>query len=284
MKNLNSLANDMLYGDIVGRIAKERNIGLTEARTVISEMSFSQYRLLTELITPPSGQTIGPIGSTGSSNLAKPTPTAQPSPMTKGQAAASGGLLTPPKIGDTVNVPGPNNVPIPVQLTRVDTGKNTVRYKSPITGRDEDIGVDKLSPAATSNNSPDSGNAVAGPATAGTPGLPPTGGTGQVTEDAELARLLELAGIPESCSGGASGVGGIAVSATPMGKPSKKVIRRTEEGTLNTQYKRKRPEQTIAGDRKPLPGMHKLNADLSATPGKSAAGSAFNGKREKRVR
>jgi len=57
------IINSLAHGDMVQKLAKERCIGLTEARMLISEMSFIEYRALEEAsadITPPSGQPLSP--------------------------------------------------------------------------------------------------------------------------------------------------------------------------------------------------------------------------------
>jgi hypothetical protein len=190
------------------------------------------------------------------------------SPLAKGQAAASGGLPTPPTVGQTVNVPGPNNLPIPIQITRIDANNNTVRYKSPITGQDEDIGVDKLTPATSGNSSPESNNAVAGTGTATQP----------TQESKDIARMRQLAGIAEDCSGGATGAGSIAIAPVAMGKMKK---RQYPEESLKVEYKPKTAAKTIIGDTKPAQASGKLSADLAAS-GKVSAGRINNGRKRTR--
>ena len=252
----------LIYGDVVEKLAEDRKISLEEARRQLYNMSFTEYMILTELVTPPSGQTIGPTGTTttpGFANLAKPSPMAPAAALSKGQAAASGGLPTPPEIGGTYNVPGPNNLPVPVQITRVDKNNNTVRYKSPITGRDEDIGMDKLTPATAGNSSPEAKNAVAGDA-------------GQVAE--ELTRLRQLAGISENCSAGATGAGAIAVAPAAMGTVKK---RQPTEEARKKEYVRTEPAKSIIGDTKPNQASGELSANNQANGIQSAS-------RKKRVK
>jgi hypothetical protein len=55
--------NSLMYGDAVEKLIKERNINITEARAIISEMSFSDYCNLVEAsadIIPPSGKPLSP--------------------------------------------------------------------------------------------------------------------------------------------------------------------------------------------------------------------------------
>lgn len=64
------IINSMIRGDILEKLTQSRNIGLVEARSIISRMSFSEYKALDEAsadITPPSGQKLGstPNATTG---------------------------------------------------------------------------------------------------------------------------------------------------------------------------------------------------------------------------
>ena len=58
-----TIINSLIYGDMVQKLAKEKCIGLTEARLLISQMSFNEYRSLEEAsadIIPPSGKPLSP--------------------------------------------------------------------------------------------------------------------------------------------------------------------------------------------------------------------------------
>jgi len=92
-------------------------------------------------------------------------------------------------------------------------------------------------------------------------------------EDRELMRLRELAGIGEDCSGGAVGAGAIASSTAMMPGKRKKT---TEEGSLKSEYTRKIPAKTIAGDTKPNQASGQLSANLAAS-GKPSASRTNNG-------
>jgi hypothetical protein len=92
-------------------------------------------------------------------------------------------------------------------------------------------------------------------------------------EDQELMRLKELAGIGEDCSGGAVGAGAIASSTAIIPGKRRKT---TEEGALKSEYTRKIPAKTIAGDTKPNQASGQLSANLAAS-GKPSASRTNNG-------
>jgi hypothetical protein len=272
MKKLDSLANDMIYGDVVRRIAEERNIDLTEARDIMSKMSFREYRIFEATVTPPSGNTIGPT-----------TQPAQNQNDQANQAASSNngtvksiwpGNGAPIEVGMTVGTVDRNNMPVPGTVTTVDKTGNGVKVKNPTTGQDQWVNIDTLQPF------------LAGGKSAPAPGQPgnqtdqqgAVAQTGRVAEDAELSRMLQLAGIQEDCSGGATGAGSIAVAPAAMGGIRK---REPADEALNTEYTPKGPAKTIVGDTKPNQASGKLSADLAAS-GKKAAGRINNGR--KRVR
>jgi hypothetical protein len=273
MKKLDSLANEMIYGDIVQKIAEERNIGITEARDVVSKISFKEYQILEATVTPPSGSAIGPT-----------TQPVQNQNDQANQAAASNasgakgiwpGKGAPIEVGMTVGSMDRNNLPVPGTVTTVDKAGNGVKVKNPTTGQDQWMNIDSLQPYMVG----------------GKPGTPAPGQpgnqtdqqgalaqTGKVAEDAELSRMLQLAGIQENCSGGATGAGAIAMAPTAMGGIRK---REPAEEALKPEYTPKGPAKTIVGDTKPNQATGKLSADLAAS-GRKAAGRINNGK--KRVR
>lgn len=272
MKKLDTLANDMIYGDIVKRIAEERGIDLTEARTVVSNMSFKEYQLSEQTVPAPSGQTIAPTGSTaGNQNVAA------------NQAAAGGATAgapsyikgTIPKEGQSVGVKSRAGLPLQGTIKRVDQMKNGVIVFNPETQKEEWMNISTLEPFMVGNKTT--------PAKLGQPGnQTDTQGAlaqaGRVAEDAELSRMLQLAGVQESCSGGATGAGAIAMAAKPLGKMQK---REPAEEALKPEYTPKKPAETIIGDTKPNQASGKLSADLAAS-GRKAAGRINNGR--KRVR
>lgn len=259
MKKLDNLANDLIYGDMVHKLAAQRNIGLTEARVLISEMSFTEYRKLEEdntTIVPPSGNTLAPTTQN--------TQQAQANSPTNAKATWSGkGPIT---VGMTVGVKGPNGLPVPGEVSQVDMGAKGVKVKNPTTGQDEWMNMDTLQPFMAASK-PGSGNIQ-----------PDTQQPTQEAEDAAgLTRLRELAGIAENCSAGATGAGAIAMAPTAMGKVKK---RQYPEESLQAEYTPKSPAKTIIGDTKPNQATGKLSADLAAS-GKVSAGRTNNGRKKR---
>lgn len=259
MKKLDTLANDLIYGDMVHKLATQRNIGLTEARVAIAEMSFKEYRNLEEdntAITPPSGNTLGPNTQNTQQQQAN-------APGAKSTWSGKG----PVTVGMTVGVKGPNGLPAPGEVSQVDMGAKGVKVKNPTTGQDEWMNIDTLQPFMAANEP-------------GSQNIQP--GTQQPTQEeqdiAGLSRLRELAGIAENCSGGATGAGSIAISPAPMGKIKK---REYPEESLQTEYTPKTAAKTIIGDTKPHQATGKLSADLAAS-GKVAAGRINNGRKRAR--
>jgi hypothetical protein len=257
MKKLDMLANDIIYGDMVHKLAAQRNIGLTEARALMAQMSFVDYRKLSEdntAITPPSGQTIGPSATGNKSQPATSAPTKVKS-IWPGKGA-------PVEVGMTVGVKGPNGVPVPGEVSQVDMSANGVKIKNPTTGEMEWMNTDTLEPFLVGAESPGASQAQK-PA---------------VDEDNGLNRILELAGIRENASSGATGAGAIAVAPAAMGGMKR---RQPADEALKAEYTPKQAAKTIVGDTKPAQASGKLSADLAAS-GKVSAGRTNNGR--KRVR
>jgi len=261
------LANDIIYGDMVHKLAAQRNIGLTEARTILSQMSFIDYRKLSEdntSITPPSGNTLGPTTQNTQQQQANAPTNAKSTWTGKG----------PINVGMTVGLKGPNGLPVPGQVSQVDMGAKGVKVKNPTTGQDEWMNMDTLQPfmAAGGNTSQ---NIQPGTQPPAQPGTQPTQEQQDVTD---LSRLRELAGIKEECSGGATGAGSIAIAPAAMGKMKK---RQYPEESLQAEYTPKTSAKTIVGDTKPAQASGKLSADLAAS-GKVSAGRINNGRKRAR--
>lgn len=251
MKKLNELANDLIYGDMVYKLAAQENIGLTEARYLLSQMSFTEYRKLSEdntTIVPPSGT---PIGPTSQGSQQKPAANAAKATWTgKG----------PLSVGMTVGLKGPNGLPVPGEVSQVDMSAKGVKVKNPTTGQTEWMNIDALQPFM----------AATGGATQNIqPGAQPT------QEEMDLVRLRELAGIKENCSGGATGAGAIAIAPVSMGKVKR---RQPAEEALKSEYTPKGPAKTVVGDTKPSQASGKLSADLAAS-GKVSASRTNNGRK-----
>lgn len=245
------IINAIAYGDQVRRIAAERNIGLSEARLAISQMSFIEYRNLEEaVITPPSGQTIAPTAS--------PQKTGAPAVAPQKMKAIWPGKGAPVEVGMTVGLKGPNGLPVPGEISQVDMSAKGVKVKNPTTGQDEWTNMDALEPFMAGA---EQGQNI-------TPGQQPT------AEDvSSLARMRKLAGISEDCSGGATGAGAIAVAPAALGKVKR---RQSTEEQVKKEYTPKEAAKTIVGDTKPNQASGELSANLAAR-GKKTASRINNG-------
>jgi len=97
------IINSLIHGDMIHKLADARNIGLSEARMLISQMSFNEYRSLDEAsadIIPPSGKPLSPTT----------TPGQQSSPPPSGSQPAAAGptpVKTPPSDPRGVQVRNP---------------------------------------------------------------------------------------------------------------------------------------------------------------------------------
>jgi len=81
----NPKINSLKYDDAVSRLMEGKNISATEARRIISEMSFADYHRLIEAtadIVPPSGRVISPQQQAAQD---QPAPVAGQAPATPGQ-------------------------------------------------------------------------------------------------------------------------------------------------------------------------------------------------------
>jgi hypothetical protein len=255
------IIRSLMYGDIVKQIANEKNIGLTEARLLLSQMSFTQYHNLVEAsadITPPSGNPLGPTSGSQQKTGQAQTGPSQVKAIWPGKGA-------PVEIGMTVGLKGPNGLPIPGQVSQVDMNSKGVKIKNPTTGQDEWRNTDELEPFMASGQPGQQGQNIQ-------PGTQP--GTQPTVEDAQLNRLRELAGIKENCSAGATGAGGIAVAPMPMGTVKRR--QETDEQAPPKEYTPRGPAKTIVGDTKPHQASGELSANLAAR-GKKTASRKNNG-------
>lgn len=223
----------------------------------VKESSFKDYVAEAGVqIAPPSGQTIAPTGA---------APTAPTGTATSGAnnvKAIWPGAGAPLQQGMTVGLKGPNGLPIPGQVSQVDQGADGAKVRNPTTGQDEWYNNDDLQPFMAKGQLP------AGQGQAQQP----------TTEDTELIRLKELAGLGklgESCSAGATGAGAIAVA--PTGGANRPMKRREyAQDAKPVEYTPKEPAKTIIGDTKPHQATGKLSADLAAR-GQKSAGRTNNG-------
>lgn len=239
----------LMYGDIVDHLAKNKNISITEARTLVSKMSFREYTAIVEVITPPSGQAIGPAASTPKQATKAPTP------GTSSITSIWPGGNAPVEKGMTVGTAGPNNTPVPGTVSQVDMQAKGVKIKNPTTGKEEWQNIDTLQPFAAQ----------------GQPGTPQT-----TTEDAaQLSRLRELAGIKEDASAGSISASAIAIAPT---SPSTMRRRQPTDEKLKKEYT-PGSAKTIIGDTKPNQASGELSATLAAN-GKKTATRTRNGFRK----
>lgn len=267
MKKLDILANDMIHGDMVHKLAAQRNIGLSEARIILSQMSFIDYRALSEdntSITPPSGNTLGSTTQNTQQQQANAPTNAKSTWTGKG----------PINVGMTVGIKGPNGLPVPGSVSQVDMGAKGVKVKNPTTGQDEWMNMDTLQPFIVAGGNT-SQNIQPGTQQPAQSGMQPTQEQQDITD---LTRLRELAGIKEECSGGATGAGSIAIAPAAMGKMKR---RQYPEESLKAEYTPKTSAKTIIGDTKPAQASGKLSADLAAS-GKISAGRINNGRKRTR--
>lgn len=241
------IINTIAYGDLVEQIATDRNIGITEARNIMSSMSFYEYLTLSETIVPPSGQTIGP-----GANQQATAPTAGANAI----KSIWPGKGAPLEVGMTVGLKGPNGAPAPGQISQVDAAGKGVKIKNPVTGQDEWANMDDLDTFMAQDNQ--SQNIQ--------PGAQPT------SESKNLLRLRQLAGIREDASCGATGAGAIAIAPASMGTTK----RQPTDEHLNKEYTPKNPAKTIIGDTKPNQASGELSANLAAR-GKKTASRNNNG-------
>jgi len=256
--NLKDFTNYLLHKEIVGNLAESKGISFDEAKGTISQMSFAEYHRLGEaIITPPSGQTIAPTATPQKAGAATTSP--------QKMKAIWPGMGAPVEVGMTVGLKGPNGLPVPGQVSQVDAGAKGVKVKNPTTGQEEWANMDSLEPFMA--GAEQGQNIQPGQQTVQT-GQQPT------AEDInDLARLRELAGIKEDCSGGATGAGAIAVAPSAMGTVKR---RQPTDEQLKKEYTPKEAAKTIVGDTKPNQASGELSANL-AVRGKKTASRANNG-------
>jgi len=255
MLSNNSKITSLMYENMIEKYAKMHKLDLQESKEAISVMSFKEYLSLLEAsadIVPPSGNPIGKSTAAPSNSM----------PAEKGAAGAAGanksamwpGKGTPVQQGMTVSIKGPDGMPVPGQITQVDNSRNAVAIKNPMTGQDEWHNNDALEPFKDKAS----------------PGGQPVQ---QTTENKDIARMRQLAGIAENCSGGATGAGAIAIAPTAMGSMKK---RQEVDEAPPREYTPKGPAKTIIGDTKPGQASGELSANL-AVRGKKTASRTNNG-------
>lgn len=261
----NSTITDLIYENIVEKLANLKGISINESKDAISKMSFKQYHKLVEAnganIPSPSGAgTIGPQGTSSGTTV----PSSDPSKPPTGKPAVAWSPGMPVLPGATVGVNGMNGKKIPGTVSNVDKSKNTVDVTDDTTGQITTHGINDLSAIAAKQGIQQ------------TQQQPQQPGQQQAQQmEEELSRLKQLAGIAEdgSCGGtGAGAVGGgvpVSLGGTKRRQPVKEVD--AVEQQMNG---------TLAGD---IGNAHKASEKLSANlvkGNKPAAGNAGNGKRD----
>lgn len=309
----NMIKNDpkivsLMYGNMVEDLMKSNDIGIDEARKMISEMSFLEYRNALEatLVQPSNDfstvkatypnpsqvqQTAElepgedeqmtmkkeditpPSGDTiGPSSSGTNTGNQTTSSGTSAPAGVTSlwpGHGAPVSVGMTVGLKGPEGLPVPGQITQVDNGAKGAKVRNPTTGQEEWANLSNLQPYMAQ------GGKQSQPAAPAQPNL----NQQMTTEDDEmLLRLRELAGIKETCSAGATGAGSIAIAPSAMGNIKRRSYPVTE---LKTEYTPKEAAKTIIGDTKPNQASGELSANLAAS-GKSTASRINNGRKRRR--
>ena len=222
----------MINGNILDTIAERHGVDAVQARSILSEMSFLEYMSLTEnTVTPPSGQQVG-SKSSGTGD------TANTAPNNKMWANPN----APITAGMTVGVKDPKGQVMPMQVSQVDQNASGVKVRDMTTGKEEWYNKDQLATMGITTENDDNGDTS--------------------EDDAELTRILELAGISEMASAGASCAGAIAAGPSGMGTTRK---RSQESVTLDSEHNRDTPYKSIIGDTKPAQASGQLSANLAAS-------------------
>lgn len=224
--------NQMINGDVLQLIAESRGVDIAQARHILSKMSFLEHMRLRENITPPSGQK---IGAQTAANKQPTNGTTASSAGNKPDAKVWGNPNAPITPGMTVGVNSDNGVITPMQVSQVDQNASGVKVKDPTTGKETWYNKEQLVTMGV-NEADDQ-------------------------DDEQLGRILELAGIKEMSSAGATSAGAIAAAPAPVGKTR----RRTEETALRSEHTRKTPYETVIGDTKPAQASGQLSANLAAS-------------------
>lgn len=251
MNILKNITNSLLYDMMIKSISESKNITEDEAKKEISAMSFSEYHRLCEAgtsIVPPSGQTISPKTSS------TPQKPAQATKSPQNIKAIWPGQGAPLEVGMTVGTQDQAGKPVPGEVSQIDKSANGVKIKNPLTGKDEWMNMDDLTPFANNVN----------------------GQEKQVSVNNDIQRLKELAGISENCSAGATGAGAIAIVPAQSGNIKR---RQSTDETLRTEYTPAGPPKTIVGDTKPSQASGKLSSTLAANK-KPTASRKNNGFRK----
>ena len=144
--------------------------------------------------------------------------------------------------GMTVGVKDPKGQVMPMQVSQVDQNASGVKVRDMTTGKEEWYNKEQLATMGMTTENDDNGETN--------------------EDDAELTRILELAGISEMSSAGASCAGAITVGPAAMGATRK---RSQESVSLDSEHNRETPYKSIIGDTKPAQASGQLSANLAAS-------------------
>jgi hypothetical protein len=261
MLSNNPKITDLQFNDSISKLHENKD--KAHVRKLISEMSFRDYHDVAEAsadIVPPSGNTI--------------TPT----------VAATTGTTQPP-VANGVQVPGSANSSANGVNSMLNTdqtiqgGQPVIRPgTTPALNNNQQLAQQQAQqPGNINEPSSQLGQPLNNQQQSSLNGVPTQSGTAQqepmTSEEQDIQRMRQLAGIKENASAGATGSGGIATAATPLGKTVRR--QRTYEQP-KVEYTPKEAAKTIAGDTKPNQAAGKLSADLAAR-GQVSAGRTNNG-------
>lgn len=257
---------ELLHESAVKTLSKLKNISLDESKDIISKMSFLQYHTLLEaganIPSPSGGSSIGPSSNSVSPSANPQQNTQQgqqPGAQNKAQVLWQKGV--PAQRGMTVGLQGQGGLPIPGEITQVDTSAKGVKVRNPTTGQEEWHGDDELNPYVSGH-------------TTLQPNQQPQQGQQMQGMREELSRLKQLAGISEDgssggCTAGATSAGNVASSPAAFMKPK----RRSE---VDESPSLEHPEvngKELAPGVKPNAASGRLSANLAAKNMKTASRS-----------
>lgn len=229
--------NQMIDGDVLQLIAETHGVDDAQARNILSKMSFLEHMRLREAITPPSGLK---VGTPPTANKPQANGTTNKPAGTKPDAKMWNNPNAPITPGMTVGVNSDNGDTTPMQVSQVDQNASGVKVKDPVTGKETWYNKEQLATLGVNET--------------------------DAQADEQLERILELAGVKETASAGATSAGAIASAPSP----SKGTRRHTEETALQPEHTRKTPYKTIIGDTKPSQASGQLSANLAASGKRTA--------------
>lgn len=232
----------MINGCIISTIAEQRGVSLGQAREILSEMTFLEHmKMLENVVEPPSGKQVGskPVNANQPNN----TPS-KPDGDATAQAKMWSNPSAPITAGMTVGVTNDGGAVMPMQVSQVDQNASGVKVKDLTTGKEEWYNKDQLATMGMTAESDDADI------------------DNDEDTDGNLNRILELAGVKEMASMGASCAGAIASAPASMGSTRK---RSEESVSLDSEHKRDDPYKSIIGDTKPAQASGQLSANLAAS-------------------